>query len=102
MQRSTVNVKIYWRSIQQGGKLTLPINTKYYPITEPLKDKQGDMTSWSLVINVKNNENINTHERIGFGEARFLMENAPSYLLNKGFKIIIYEGPKQVATVEVL
>lgn len=102
MQSVTVNVRIDWLSIKQGGRKILPVDTKYYPITEPLKDKQGNMTSWSLVIKVKSNKNINTNERIGFGEAHFLMEAAPSYLLNKGFKIIIYEGPKQVATIQVL
>ena len=30
------------------------------------------------------------------------MEDAPSFLLKKGFMMNIYEGPKLVGTVEVL
>ena len=102
MENCRANVKIYWTPIQQGGKKTLPLNIKYYVITKPMEGKNGDISSWSLVLNVKSYELVESTQRIGLGEAYFLMEDAPSFLLKKGFMMNIYEGPKLVGTVEVL
>ncbi|BBV09629.1 hypothetical protein BML2537_31230 [Providencia stuartii] len=67
-----------------------------------MRGKSGDISSWSVVLNIKSNEQVDSYQRIGLGEAYFLMEDAPSFLLNSGFIINIYEGPKLVGTVEVL
>ncbi|AHN25723.1 hypothetical protein SALWKB2_1261 [Snodgrassella alvi wkB2] len=67
-----------------------------------MEGKNGDISSWSLVLNVKSYELVESTQRIGLGEAYFLMEDAPSFLLKKGFMMNIYEGPKLVGTVEVL
>lgn len=102
MTTSAVNIKIYWLPISQGGKKMLPFKNKYYPITAPLPDKSGKLISWSLVISIYHNEQSNTNERMSLGDAYFLMEHAPNFLLKKGFTTHIYEGPKQVATIEVI
>ncbi|HEJ9412606.1 hypothetical protein GHV27_04410 [Proteus mirabilis] len=88
--------------MQQGGKKSLPLNLKYYVITEPMRGKSGDISSWSVVLNIKNNEQVDSYQRIGSGEAYFLMEDAPSFLLIPGFIMNVYEGPKLVGEVEVL
>lgn len=102
METSKKNVKIYWTPVQQGGKKSLPLNLKYYVITEPMRGKSGDISSWSVVLNIKNNEQVDSYQRIGSGEAYFLMEDAPSFLLISGFIMNVYEGPKLVGEVEVL
>ncbi|WP_154639972.1 hypothetical protein [Providencia stuartii] len=102
METSKKNVKIYWTPVQQGGKKSLPLNLKYYVITEPMRGKSGDISSWSVVLNIKSNEQVDSYQRIGSGEAYFLMEDAPSFLLTPGFIMNVYEGPKLVGEVEVL
>ncbi|MDM3836406.1 hypothetical protein [Proteus mirabilis] len=102
METSKKNVKIYWTPVQQGGKKSLPLNLKYYVITEPMIGKNGDISSWSVVLNIKSNEQVDSYQRIGSGEAYFLMEDAPSFLLTPGFIMNVYEGPKLVGEVEVL
>ncbi|MDE9566473.1 hypothetical protein KKI93_21165 [Xenorhabdus bovienii] len=102
MERLTANVKINWVTEAQGGKITLPLNVLYYVITEPMKGKVGEPTSWSLVLDIKSNSYDEGGSRIGLGEAYFLVEDAPDFLLTQGFTLNVYEGPKFVAIVEVL
>jgi hypothetical protein len=102
MDSLSIDVKIDWTPIQQGGKKTIPINIKYYVITQPMKGKSGDISSWSLVLNVQSCELLEPDQRVGFGKAYFLVEDAPSFLLEKGFTMNIYEGSKLVGKAEVL
>lgn len=96
------NAKIYWTSIEEGGKKFLPLNIKYYVITKPMEGKNGDICSWSIVLNIKSNEQVGLNQRVGFGEVYFLMDNAPSFLLNTGFIMNVYEGSRLVGIVEIL
>ncbi|MDX7989384.1 hypothetical protein FE392_19155 [Xenorhabdus sp. 12] len=102
MERLTANVKVNWVAEAQGGKAALPLNVLYYVITEPMKGKVGEPTSWSLVLDIKSNSYDEGSNRIGLGKAYFLVEDAPDFLLTQGFTLNVYEGPKFVATVEVL
>lgn len=102
MKNTKVNVKIHWIPIRKNGKKTIPLNTEYYVITKPLKGKNGDISSWSLVLNVKNCLQETSTQRVSLGEAHFLMAEAPSFLFKRGFILDIYEGPKKVGTVEVM
>ncbi|QBF28987.1 hypothetical protein EXN22_26085 [Pseudomonas tructae] len=96
-----VAVKIHWTDEDKGGKSILPQGTPYYVITDLLEGRSGVKTNWSLVLEVENNSEGN-HSRTGTGRAYFLVEDAPTSLLKSGYSLIVHEGRKQVARVEVI
>ncbi len=101
MEKSKISVIVYWVNIDDGGKTNLPINVPYYVITDPFKGLSNEEIRWSLVLEIDTNDEKNI-KRVGIGKAYFLVEDAPSKLLVKGFSLKVYEGPKFVAIVEVI
>ncbi|MGQ3906499.1 hypothetical protein [Mixta calida] len=100
MGKSEVDVIVHWVDVNENGKVKLPVNTPYYVITDPLKGASGKQNSWSLVLKIHTNSGKDVN-RIGFGKAYFLVDDAPSELLVKGFSLKVYEGKKFVAIVEI-
>jgi len=100
MAHPKVDVIVYWVDASNGGKVNLSMKAPYYVITEPLK-YSPEKISWSLVLEINSNSNKGA-TRIGLGKAYFLVDDAPSTLLIKGFSLKVYEGPKFVATIEVI
>lgn len=96
-----MNVKCcvsFW--VDRYNKVAL-LNLKYYVITEPMRCKSGDMSPWSIVLNIQSNEQVDSYQGIRLGKAYFLIEDAPSFLFNPGFIMNVYEGPKLVGKVKL-
>lgn len=100
-----VPVWVHWVPRSQGGRQILPQaqGGLYYVITPPLPSTLPEPCSWSLVLQITQNDDTDTNgARYSLGYAHFLMDEAPSDLLKPGFTVDIYEGPRKVGLVEVI
>lgn len=70
METSKKMLRFIGHQCNKVEKIT-PLNLKYYVITEPMRGKSGDISSWSVVLNIKSNEQVDSYQRIGSGEAYF-------------------------------
>lgn len=84
--------KIAWIKPQDGGKKKIPpIGMMFYPMIKI--DTIKEIINWSLVL--INKEFIDVHKTTA--EIKFLMDNAPHYLLKSGVEFTLYEGAKKIA-----
>ena len=63
----------------------------FYPMIKI--DTIKEIINWSLVL--INKEFIDVHKTTA--EIKFLMDNAPHYLLKAGIEFTLYEGAKKIA-----
>lgn len=86
---------IKWISFEKGGRKTLPREgTRYCPLVRMYKD--NDVLDWSIDFICPNFYKTNS---IKF---KFLVENAPTDLIEKDMKYGIYEGSKHVAEIRIV
>ena len=91
-----VEAKIVWIKPQDGGKRKIPpVGMAFYPMIKIETD--NEMINWSLVV--INKEFIDVYETAS--EMKFLMDNAPHYLLKTGIEFILYEGAKEIAKGQI-
>lgn len=84
--------KIVWIKPQDGGKKKIPpVGMMFYPMIKINTDEE--IINWSLVlINKEFNDAYETT-----AEMKFLMDNAPHFLLKSGIEFTLYEGAKKIA-----
>ena len=98
MNETNKKVRIIWNKKENGGKKNIPLGN-YYVIAEEVRE--GEIYAWSIVLDVKNNF-IENGEWVGYGFARFLVKEAPYYLLEKGCLTKIFEGKIYVGELTVV
>ena len=92
--------KVTWLSAIQGGRLSLPNARRYVTISRfPDDGPSWPDGAWSIVLDFDTPPLEQGSP--SFGEASFLMENAPQDLLREGQRFELYEGLRRVATVEL-
>lgn len=92
----SMKARIHWLAESEGGrKCPLPNGSRYITVArfEDEKEKYPE-EAWSLVI-----ENIETLDIDGLtvGDVRFLVDDAPNYLLREGGVFELFEGRNMVA-----
>lgn len=98
--RSKVKAQIRWIPADKGGRNKPPVGPSYSTVAkfEDIQEK-WPAEAWSVVL-----EFIDPPDQSGFhcADMRFLVDNAPQQLLHDGSKFELFEGPKRVATGEVV
>jgi hypothetical protein len=91
---------VSWRPSPQGRR-ALPSGEVYSTVARFEEDggnwQQG---AWSVVLEFSPAPSIQGNPSTG--RVRFLSENAPAERLRSGRSFLLYEGEREVATVEVL
>ena len=98
MNKLNKKVNIFWNKKENGGKKNLPLGD-YYVIAE--ESKGGKTYAWSIVLDVKSNS-FEDGRWVGHGVARFLVKEAPDYLLEKGCLTKVFEGKIYVGEISVV
>ncbi|MGE3468398.1 MAG: hypothetical protein AB7J13_15870, partial [Pyrinomonadaceae bacterium] len=91
---------IHWLSESEGGRLSPPRGSRYVTVARFLDEKEKyPKEAWSLVV-----ENIDVLGSDGpsMADVRFLVDDAPDYLLHEGSLFELFEGRKMVAKGKIL
>lgn len=91
-----VKTQIHWIPLAEGGRKNIPAGSQYAPVAkfEELSEV------WSVVLNF---EGAPDSEGNSCADLRFLVEeNAPKQVLYLGSRFELYEGPKRVATGQII
>ena len=93
----TVEVLITWLPENEGGrKKLIPVDVRYYPLIYS-KAIPFDGTTWSVSIYHKKISGL-----ISEADMSFLSPDAPHEVLTTGMVFDLYEGPKCVASGEII
>lgn len=85
---------IYFLKPEEEGKKTLPTSTTYYATTKIEKFPQK---YWSIVVQFE--KPLGIQEYTSPCKITFLVDSAPSHILDEIRELFVYEGPKKVGKV---
>ena len=95
-----MKAELEWLSEKEGGRVRLPPGPQYITVARFAEEKEKyPSEAWSLVLEF-NPPTENSRSMIA--EVRFLVEEAPTYLLHEGSLFELFEGRKIVARGRVL
>jgi hypothetical protein len=98
----THSALVHWLPAQERGKAEFPATLRYVGISRfPEDDKGWPDGAWSIELRFTEPP---AEQQTGVCEAkvRFLFDTAPQERLHPGARFSLYEGPYQVAEIEVL
>ncbi|MBL7798025.1 MAG: hypothetical protein JNJ90_16150 [Saprospiraceae bacterium] len=97
-----VFVKIHWVAPEEGGRSMPPQGISYISVSrlkgQTLEDWKKN--AWSIQLDFVDDDNQEAYIRYAF--ASFVSDKAPHAQLRPGITFDLYEGPRLVATAEVL
>jgi len=96
-----MKASIRWLTESEGGRQCPPPDGSRYITVARFEDEKEKypQEAWSLVV-----ENIESVDSGGLtiGDVRFLVDDAPDYLLHEGSVFELYEGRNMVAKGQIL
>ncbi len=92
--------QICWVSPEEGGRKT-PFKGSHYVTVARFEEEPNrwQTESWSLVVDFREES---SNDGSALADVKFLVEEAPSYLLHAGSRFELLEGPHVVAKGKVL
>lgn len=97
-----VRVKVCWTPPEEGGRVFVPQVGRYSAVTQFPEDGPNQEVAWSIVIDLDLPSPPAAGRGASFAHARFLFDTAPHERLKPGRTFDLFEGPRKVASVEVL
>lgn len=100
MKQPSAKAKLRWVPENKGGRASLPSGPRYVTVSRFEDEKEKyPAEAWSLVVDFES-----PLDEAGVMDAtvRFLVEDAPHYLLHPGSHFELYEGLKLVAIGEII
>ena len=91
---NTVNVQIYWRSREEGGRKTIPPIGLFYPVSEFEDGVFQENFPRSIVLDIY--EHL-PNKNMSYARARFLIRKNDKILPGTKFKI--FDGARCIADV---
>ena len=91
---NTVNVQIYWRSREEGGRKTIPPIGLFYPVSEFEDGVFQENFPRSIVLDIY--EHL-PNKNMSYARARFLIRKNDK--IPPGTKFIIFDGARCIADV---
>ena len=97
LEQETTKMKsaiIHFLRPEEGGRRMLPTSTEYYATTVI---NSVSPKSWSVVIRFE--KVLEQQEYVAFCKIGFLMDNAPTQILDGISELVVYEGSKVVGKI---
>ena len=88
------NAIIHFLRSEEGGRRMLPTSTEYYATTVI---NSVSPKNWSIVIRFE--KALEQQEYVAFCKIGFLMDNAPTQILDGISELVVYEGSKVVGKI---
>ena len=94
-------VQVNWVPMGKGGRTSLPTGLRYSTVSRFEEDgAKWEKEAWSIVLEFERSPL--EQGTPSYGQARFLVEDAPVERLQTGRTFELFEGNKKVADVKVL
>jgi len=96
----SVKAKIQWLTPESGGRKTPPLGPKYSTVARFIDiSEKWPKEAWSIVAEFIKPTDSNNCTIV---KLSFLVDTGPEYLLYSGSRFDLFEGPRIVATGEVI